>query len=200
MNDVLTHADINNSEKLNLVKGMNYRPNGKEYSIFIMSVNDDAPYNDGFDEEGKVLTYEGHDINKRENIKPKSTDQTMFTRSGKLSENGIFFKLAEDYKNRRIGRPEKIRVYEKIKANVWSDKGFFYLVDADYLYSRTEDRKVFKFRLIPEEDHTNTEEDAEKYFSRRIPTVVKRIVWERDNGKCAVCGSTQDLHFDHILP
>jgi len=44
------------------------------------------------------------------------------------------------------------------------------------------------------------EEDFE--FSRRIPTEIKRIVWERDGGKCskAGCGSTKDLHFDHIIP
>lgn len=25
-------------------------------------------------------------------------------------------------------------------------------------------------------------------------------VWQRDGGKCVVCGATDDLHFDHDLP
>ncbi len=33
-----------------------------------------------------------------------------------------------------------------------------------------------------------------------IPTSVKLEVWKRDKGKCVQCGSTDNLHFDHILP
>ncbi len=33
-----------------------------------------------------------------------------------------------------------------------------------------------------------------------IPEDVKLLVWARDGGHCARCGSTQDLHFDHIIP
>ncbi|MCD6579206.1 HNH endonuclease [bacterium] len=36
--------------------------------------------------------------------------------------------------------------------------------------------------------------------SRRIPTWVKEFVRERDERKCKVCGATEDLCFDHILP
>jgi 5-methylcytosine-specific restriction endonuclease McrA len=25
-------------------------------------------------------------------------------------------------------------------------------------------------------------------------------VWQRDGGKCRNCGSTKDLHFDHVIP
>jgi 5-methylcytosine-specific restriction endonuclease McrA len=25
-------------------------------------------------------------------------------------------------------------------------------------------------------------------------------VWQRDGGRCVVCGATDELHFDHILP
>lgn len=184
-----------------MVKGMNYHPIDKDYSIFLMSADENAPYNDGFALDGTSLSYEGHDINKGENEKPKSVDQTFFTRNGKLTENGKFFKAAEDYKNKRINKPERIKVYEKIKANVWSDKGMFYLVDAEHILANAEGRKVFKFTLVPEDLHMDIKNiDEELYFSRRIPTVVKRIVWERDNGKCVTCGSVQDLHFDHILP
>lgn len=200
MKDVLTHAEITVKEGISLVKGMNYRPLGKNYSIFLMSVNENAPYNDGFNPEGSILTYEGHDINKSESENPKNVDQTMFTRTGKLSENGKFFKASEDYKNRRITQPERIKVYEKLKKNVWSDKGFYFLIDSDYIFSNSEGRKVFKFKLVPEDLHTDTPIAEELYFSRRIPTIIKKLIWDRDGGKCVECGSTQDLHFDHILP
>jgi 5-methylcytosine-specific restriction endonuclease McrA len=35
---------------------------------------------------------------------------------------------------------------------------------------------------------------------RIIPTAVKLEVWKRDGGKCAMCGATTELHFDHIIP
>jgi len=36
--------------------------------------------------------------------------------------------------------------------------------------------------------------------SRIIPSTVKKAVWERDKGRCVMCGATDELHFDHDLP
>jgi hypothetical protein len=36
--------------------------------------------------------------------------------------------------------------------------------------------------------------------NRRIPQDVKIAVSARDEGQCRQCGSTQNLHFDHIIP
>jgi DNA-binding transcriptional ArsR family regulator len=36
--------------------------------------------------------------------------------------------------------------------------------------------------------------------ARRIPEHVRMYVWQRDEGKCAACASTQQLEFDHIIP
>jgi HNH endonuclease len=36
--------------------------------------------------------------------------------------------------------------------------------------------------------------------SRTIPQDVKIAVAARDNGRCRQCGSSQDLHFDHVIP
>ena len=33
-----------------------------------------------------------------------------------------------------------------------------------------------------------------------IPSDVKLAVWKRDRGRCVACGSTDNLHFDHVLP
>lgn len=61
---------------------------------------------------------------------------------------------------------------------------------------------MFKFRLEAvegEEDFTQPARlDAER--RRLIPTTVKLEVWKRDGGKCAICGATDELHFDHIVP
>lgn len=39
-----------------------------------------------------------------------------------------------------------------------------------------------------------------KARSRYIPTGVKKEVFERDQGKCVICGSEIDIEFDHIIP
>ena len=36
--------------------------------------------------------------------------------------------------------------------------------------------------------------------SRNIPASIKKIVWDRDKGKCVLCGSTEYLEFDHDIP
>lgn len=42
--------------------------------------------------------------------------------------------------------------------------------------------------------------ETENARRERIPDSVKMFVWQRDEGKCATCGSKEKLEFDHIIP
>ena len=44
------------------------------------------------------------------------------------------------------------------------------------------------------------EEDDKPKRSRRISQSVKDKVWNRDGGKCVLCGSNENIEFDHIVP
>jgi 5-methylcytosine-specific restriction endonuclease McrA len=41
---------------------------------------------------------------------------------------------------------------------------------------------------------------VDEEHARLIPAAVKLAVWKRDLGKCILCASKENLHFDHILP
>ena len=94
-------------------------------------------------------------------------------------------------------QPHKIKVYEKIKEGIWCYKGFFQLVNAKLLQEKG--RKVFKFYLKPIE-FISKRKQIDLPHSRLIPTSVKLEVWARDKGQCVLCGSKENLHFDHDLP
>jgi hypothetical protein len=189
-------------EGSSLQKGMNYRMNGR-HTVILMSVRENSPYQDEIQEDGTVLIYEGHDEPKRKGImNPKALDQPEYSKSGKPTENGKFYLAAQNFKAGRRGA-EIIKVYEKIKTGIWSDNGFFHLVDSWQESDGT--RKVFKFKLVAVEsvdDESKPEADKSQDFvrSRIIPSRVKLEVWKRDGGKCVECGATDELHFDHIVP
>jgi hypothetical protein len=43
-------------------------------------------------------------------------------------------------------------------------------------------------------------EQADIARRERIPDSVRLFVWQRDQGKCVMCGSAEKLEFDHIIP
>lgn len=45
-------------------------------------------------------------------------------------------------------------------------------------------------------------ENAETLMHPRqpIPSDVRLVVWQRDQGRCASCGSKELLEYDHIIP
>jgi len=200
-NEILSYFEACKREGGSLQKGMNYRMGGS-YSVFLMSVRKNAPYRDRVEDDGSTLIYEGHDVPRGNRVKnPKSFDQPEFTRSGKLTENGKFHLVAQEYKQERR-EPEPVRVYEKIHPGIWSYNGLFLLVDS---WKESDGkRKVFKFKLNSvDEDISGATTPATiwaKPSRRIIPTSVKQEVWKRDGGKCVKCRATDELHFDHIIP
>lgn len=47
---------------------------------------------------------------------------------------------------------------------------------------------------------TNSTDDSTTSNDRAISKDVQHEVWRRDKGKCAVCGSSEKLEYDHIIP
>ncbi len=198
-NEIIPYLEMCQREGLSLQRGMNFRA-GFTYSIILMSVRPNAPYRDRIEDDGSVLIYEGHNVPKRnDGIDPKSLDQPEFLPSGGLTENGKFHRAAQDCKQ-GLRPPEIVRVYEKIHNGIWSFNGDFQLVDS--WQENDGIRKVFKFKLIVSQDSISESSSISMDEERRriIPTPVKLEVWKRDGGKCIICGSTTELHFDHIIP
>ncbi len=198
-NEIIPYLEMCQREGLSLQRGMNFQA-GNGYSIILMSIRKNAPYQDRFEDDGSTLIYEGHDISKRSGAPdPKTVDQPERTPTGSFTENGKFHKAAQEYKN-GLRLPEKIKVYEKIHDGIWSYNGVFDLVDSWKENDRQ--RNVFKFKLVAIEDDMvqNPTQVLASEHRRIIPTVVKLEVWKRDEGKCVMCGATNELHFDHIIP
>lgn len=199
---IVTYREMCDNENVQtLQRGMNYRLN-PNYSVILMSQRKNAPYNDRISDDGLSIEYEGHDLPRNETAdNPKELDQPRTTKSGKLTQNGLFAKVVDDY---RAGKadPEVVRVYEKLFDGVWSEKGFFRLVEYRY-ETDISNRSVFVFVL--EESEIDLEDDQLKENvlrprARIIPSTIKKAVWERDRGKCVICGAADELHFDHDLP
>ncbi len=200
--NIIAYIEMCQKEGTSLQKGMNFRLRGR-HSVILMSVRENSPYQDEITEDGSVLIYEGHDVPRANGVSnPKALDQPEFRKNGALTENGKFHKAAQEFKAGLKG-PDIVQVYEKIKPGIWSDNGFFHLVDS--WVKPSDGRQVFKFKLVAiesVEDESQpidvTGRDVSR--SRIIPSNVKIEVWKRDGGKCVSCGATDELHFDHILP
>jgi hypothetical protein len=164
----------------------------------LMSRRYNAPYPDRVEEDGRVIVYEGHDVPRTLlNPEPKKAYQPEFNPSGSLTQNGLFYRAALEYKAGET-KAELVRVYEKILDGVWAYNGVFRLVGA--WREERDGRQVFKFRLELTDDVSKSDQTMIIEQSRVIPSAVKAEVWRRDRGRCVICGRSDNLHFDHIIP
>jgi hypothetical protein len=197
--DVISYIEMCQEEGASLQRGMNFRLKGRT-SVILMSLRRGAPYADRIEEDGKILIYEGHDIPRgKRGPDPKKTDQPEHLPSGKPTQNGLFFDAAMRTK-RGEATPELVKVYEKLRDGVWVFDGIFELLDATRVTNGK--RKVFEFTLALTELSSTAEpvQPQDLPHNRMIPTAVKFEVWKRDAGKCVLCGSKENLHFDHVIP
>ena len=200
-NEIISYLEMCHREGVSLQQGMNHRLGDGDYSVILMSIRPNAPYRDEVLDDGTTLIYEGHDFPRRDpSIDPKTIDQPEFTSSGNPTQNGKFHQAAQEYKCGKR-KPERVRVYEKIRPGIWSYNGLFHLVDS---WVESDGRRnVFKFKLEPVDEGAQLDGRVihdELPRRRIIPTQVKLEVWKRDEGKCVMCGSEDELHFDHIIP
>jgi hypothetical protein len=163
-----------------------------------MSLRRGAPYADRLEEGGRVLIYEGHDVARTKDCpNPKSVDQPDFYPGGRPTQNGLFLLAVKRYKDGQAPA-ERVKVFEKIRAGIWVYNGLFALADA--WSEQSGGRRVFKFRLEMSSDSGNVPQASVAEVDRVIPSAVKLEVWKRDRGRCVLCGSQNNLHFDHIIP
>lgn len=198
--DILSYREMCDAEeKQTLQRGMNYRLNPR-YTVILMSQRSNAPYKDKIYDDGITIEYEGHDVSRQGyQHNPKGEDQPSKLPSGRLTQNGLFIKAVEEYKGGKQ-KPELVKAYEKIMNGVWSLKGVFELVDYKIVHDGK--RNVFRFilKLTNLKNISGRAEDIKLSYTRIIPSEVKQAVWKRDGGKCLLCGSKENLHFDHDLP
>ena len=92
-----------------------------------------------------------------------------------------------------------MKIYEKCRPGLWLYHGLFHLVDA--WQESDGKRQVCKFKLVAMDGQDDGQPPVLPLRPRRsVPRAIKITVLQRDRGKCVVCGGTDKLHFDHIVP
>ena len=184
--NIISYIEMCRKEGTSLQKGMNFRLKATS-SVILMSVRKNAPYRDEVIEDGTVLIYEGHDEPKIKGVEnPKLLDQPEFRQNGTLTENGKFYQAAQSFKTGK-GAAEIVQVYEKIKAGIWSDNGYFHLIDA--WKENDSQRNVFKFKVDEPPVQLNMLNLGLSVILLRVAEVVaKRKCGNRDMGAVARIG------------
>ena len=176
-----------------LQKSMNFRDDGIRLSVFLLLPRIEG-YTDVWDADTNTLMFEGHD-SIAEGAQGRNDHQLLMYASGKPTENGRFYTVAQAYKDGMRAEPLQVQVYEKIDAGVFFDKGIFNLVDATYGKAERDLRKVARFILSPVDTVLPLRERI-LWDERMLPASVKAEAWQKDGGRCTVCSEQSELHFD----
>lgn len=186
---IISGNEIVAREGVNLQKGMNFREKGPLLSVFLVLPREDG-FKDVWDTKKNVYQFLGHDSTTVES--GRSVDQLLMYESGKISDNGKFYKAAHAFVDKLRKEPMQVQVYEKLDAGVWFDKGIFDLIDAQP--QKLGGRKVYMFHLRPV-GTVHTKEGAIDFEERMLPAGDKAETWEKSGGHCAKCKQQTDLHF-----
>lgn len=179
-------------EGVNLTKGMNFRDERTGLaSVFLVLPSHNGEFKDEWNGDTNIYIFEGHDSTTAE--ADKRSDQLMMYESGKVTDNGKFYKAAHAFKDGLVRMPMQIHVYEKLDPGVWFSKGIFNLIDAERVSEGG--RKVFKFHLMPAEAFETGVLRDEDGVEAMIPAAIKFAVWERAGGRCESCNEDRDLRF-----
>lgn len=199
VNQIISYREMCNAEEQSqLQAGMNFGIGGS-YSVVLMSVKANAPYEDRISDDGLTIYYEGHDM---PGDKSKRQDQPAFWPSGKPRQNGLFVTAIEESRVSKLFPLTK--VYEKLQMGIWTYRGLFEM--RDYSVVARDGRNVFEFvftiteQVLEEAEKHRTSKQIDVEQTRQIPGRVKLAVFKRDKGMCTMCGKKDNLHFDHILP
>ena len=95
----------------------------------------------------------------------------------------------------KIGKENKIKKNKNFNIALFNNRKFE-LIDAKIIHDGS--RNVFRFFLRPAQNEFKNVPFLKQ--TRIIPTRVKVEVWKRDHGCCVLCGSKENLHFDHDIP
>lgn len=183
-NDIITYNQLKQSYG-NIQRGINFGK-GAKHTIILMSVRKDSPYVDK-EVDGQIV-YEGEDVY---GIPDRKHIDQELTRQNKSLANAVI----QYIEGKRKAEP--VIVFEKIEENKWIDRGEFKLVGVQKIYDGK--RYVYRFTLSDGDEETE-KLDPDNYRSRGISSDVQKEVWKRDGGRCIKCGSSQNIHFDHIIP
>jgi hypothetical protein len=164
-------------------RSMNFRET--PHAVFLVLPREDGVYKDQV--RDGVLILEGHDSIAAEGGGVHA-DQMLQYAGGRLTENGKFFKAAQEYEG-GVRVALSVQVYEKLDAGTWFDKGMFDLVGAER--ASENGRTVFQFHLKPAGDEVaRTLQDE-----RSLSVGEKAAVWNRSQGRCEECGMQENLRF-----
>lgn len=106
-----------------------------------------------------------------------------------LYENQITQRI-EDY-NRKLEEEELEREREQIK---------FEILEAENKKKEKERLRTLRSEIEKELSESGEINNLLESKRERIPQDVMDMVWNRDGGKCLLCGKSEKLEFDHIIP